>query len=292
MIVLPRAPHEYSTRGTSYSYLGFNFFFLSCTDRWQRFILTPLAGCSVSRLFLCQSGDMSLCVCVFFSWSPLACNCLSHRPTPTRTGVFAGTHHSSHSYFFFFHRHAQNASFVAACPKNMHTVLRPRTKVRICHTHTLTHSLTHSHTLAPSLARTHSPSRSLTPTHSHIGVSHLLAAGAGPRPLPSVHAAVVESLGGGGFRRDGPPLPPHTKANLSLSPGGCLGLGGSSCHLHSCMWTETLEAQERSRASRSHRQHTISLICSTRCGPQHVLHHSFGGSCTRATPQGFTQKLI
>ena len=230
-----------------------------------------------------------MCVCVFFLVT--ACVQLPFSPTHPHSHRCLRWNSSLIAFIlFFFHRHAQNASFVAACPKNMHTVLRPRTKVRICHTHTLTHSLTHSHTLAPSLARTHSPSRSLTPTHSHIGVSHLLAAGAGPRPLPSVHAAVVESLGGGGGLC--PSLPPHTKANLSLSPGGCLAHGDSSCHLHSCMWTETLEAQERSRASRSHRQHTISLICSTRCGPQHVLHHSFGGSCTRATPQGFTQKLI
>ena len=111
--------------------------------------------------------------------------------------VFTGTHFSAHR-IHTRHRHAQNASFVAACPKNMHTDLRPRTKVRI--NVTLTHSLTHSFT--HSLARTHSPSRSLTPTHSHIGVSHLLAAGAGSLPLPSVHAAVVESLGGVGFRRD------------------------------------------------------------------------------------------
>ena len=53
----------------------------------------------------------------------------------------------------------------------------------------------------------------------------------------------------------------------------CMGAVLSSCHLHSCMWTETLEALERvSRASRTHRQHTNSLICSTRCGPQHVCY--------------------
>ena len=91
----------------------------------------------------------------------------------------------------------------------------------ICHTHTLTHSLT----LAPSLARTHSPSRSFTPTHSHIGVSHLLAAGAGPLPLPSVHDAVVESLGGGGFGAMAPPSTPHPSEPWPLAGGMLTHMG-------------------------------------------------------------------
>ena len=68
----------------------------------------------------------------------------------------------------------------------------------------------------------------------------------------------------------GATLPPNTKANLSLSPGGCLAHGDSSCHLHSCMWTETLEAQERSRASRSHLQHTISYMLHSLRSPTRV----------------------
>ena len=166
-----------------------------------------------------------VCVCVFLV---TACVQLPFSPTHPHSHRCLRWNSSLIAFIlFFFHRHAQNASFVAACPKNMHTVLRPRTKVRICHTHTLTHSLTHSHTLAPSLARTHSPSRSLTPTHSHIGVSHLLAAGAGPLPLPSVHAAVVESLGGGGPCRARVPLPstPHQSEPWPLA-GGMLGTWG------------------------------------------------------------------
>ena len=168
---------------------------------------------------------MCVCVCFFPGHRLRATAFLTDPPPLAQVSSLELITHRIHT--FFFHRHAQNASFVAACPKNMHTDLRPRTKVRICHTHTLTHSLTHSHTLAPSLARTHSPSRSLTPTHSHIGVSHLLAAGAGPLPLPSVHAAVVESLGGGGPCRARVPLPstPHQSEPWPLA-GGMLGTWG------------------------------------------------------------------
>jgi len=109
----------------------------------------------------------------------------------------------------------KNASLVAACTENMHTDLRPRTKVCQIHslrphthsltltrsfTHSLTHSLTHTRLLALQFL-SHSLIHPVAHTHSltHIGVSHLLVAGAGPQPLPSAFDAVAESWGGGWF---------------------------------------------------------------------------------------------
>ena len=171
MIVLPLAPHEYSTRGTSYSYLGFNFFFLSCTDRWQRFILTPLAGCSVSRLFLCQSGDMSVCVCVcvcvcFPGHRLRATAFLTDPPPLAQVSSLELITHRIHTFFFSSSR--TKCEFCSRMPEKY--AYRPASThqgayMSHSHTHSLTHSLTHTHLLHRSHALIHPVARSHPLTH-------------------------------------------------------------------------------------------------------------------------------
>ena len=165
MIVLPRAPHEYSTRGTSYSYLGFNFFFLSCTDRWQRFILTPLAGCSVSRLFLCQSGDMSLCVCVCVFFLVTACVQLPFSPTHPHSHRCLRWNSSLIAFIlFFFSSSRTKCEFCSRMPEKY--AYRPASTHQGAYmSHSHTHSLTHTHLLHRSHALIHPVARSHPLTH-------------------------------------------------------------------------------------------------------------------------------
>ena len=141
------------------------------------------------------------------------------------------------------------------------------------HTHSQTHSRTYALTHTRSIARTHLFTQSFTPTHSHTYRSFAPPCGRRGTSTITIRMSTLwfsRRVGG----MSGNPLHPTPKRTLVSHRGDAWHMGAVLVTCIRACGLKPWRLWRVSRVSRTHRQHTNSLICSTRCGTQHVLHHS------------------